>query len=102
VIKLIHEYHTAGKHKYLYFAFLNKFIATAVEQIYVTNPCYTKKPAGYTSVFYQLMNYIKNNKGYTDPFTNSRTSNTTNSDIFIITYYCLKLLGVYMMNMLMI
>ena len=80
VIKLIHEYHTAGKHKYLYFAFLSKFIATAVEQIYVTNPCYTKKPAGDTSIFNQLMNHINKNNKDSDPFTNSRTSNTTNSN----------------------
>ena len=79
MIKLIYEHHTTGKHKYLYYAFLNKFIATAVEHIITVNNGYTKQPSGHTSILYSLERLIVHSSS-SDPFSIVRTSYQTNPD----------------------
>ncbi len=77
VNKLIHEYHTSGKHKYLYFAFFSKFIAGVIEHIYTLNKNYTKQPAGFSSILYNIERTFSQ---ATNPFANiTNTSTQVNS-----------------------
>lgn len=82
VIKLIHDYHTSGKHKYLYFTFFSKFIASVIEHIYTLNKNYTKQPSGLTSIFYNIeRSLIQQNN--ISPFENITYTTTQANSVHI-------------------